>query len=61
MKWNLPIDGPKTLNGLITERLGAIPKKSSSLKINNYLIQILTTSDNTIKKVKVSVEKAKKG
>ena len=33
MSWHLPTDGPKTLNGLIVERLETLPDPSDCLKI----------------------------
>ena len=49
LKWNLPINGPKTLNGLITEHLEMIAPANVSLKINHYLIEVLKTKDNMVK------------
>lgn len=53
MSWNLPLIGPRTLSGLIIEYLGYIPPAESCLKIDNYRIEILKVSDNTIKGVKM--------
>jgi len=39
--WELPTDGPKTLNGLIVELLETIPKPSTCLKVNGYPIEIV--------------------
>ncbi len=33
MRWNLPTDGPKTLNGLIVEFLETIPEPGTTLKL----------------------------
>jgi len=54
MKWNLPIDGPKTLNGLIIEFLEEIPAANTSLYIAQYHIEVIEVADNMIKSVKVS-------
>lgn len=51
--WQLPEDGPKTLNGLITERLEHIPDSSVGLTIGNYRMEILQTKDNMIKSVRL--------
>ncbi|GGI89420.1 HlyC/CorC family transporter [Halopseudomonas pertucinogena] len=51
--WQLPEDGPKTLNGLITERLEHIPDTSVGLTIGNYRMEILQTKDNMIKSVRL--------
>ncbi|KTD04538.1 HlyC/CorC family transporter [Fluoribacter gormanii] len=53
MGWQLPMIGPKTLSGLIVEHLGYIPPAESCLTIENYRMEILRVSDNTIKSVKM--------
>ncbi|KVX03430.1 HlyC/CorC family transporter [Shewanella frigidimarina] len=53
MKWNLPIDGPKTLNGLIIEFLEDIPAANTSLRIVDYQIEVIDVADNMIKTVRV--------
>ncbi|MCH9693921.1 MAG: HlyC/CorC family transporter [Gammaproteobacteria bacterium] len=52
-EWELPTDGPKTLNGLIVELLETIPQPSTCLKINGYPIEIIETDDNRIRTVRV--------
>ncbi len=54
MQWELPTHGPKTLSGLITEHLEAIPGPGTSLRIGDYLIEIIQTADNTVKTLKLS-------
>lgn len=54
LTWDLPIDGPKTLNGLILEALEFIPESKCCLKIGHYYIEILSINDNKIDKIKVS-------
>ena len=51
--WNLPTDGPKTINGLIIEMLETIPAPGTRLKINGYPIEIVETDDNRIRSVRV--------
>jgi len=53
MNWKLPTDGPKTLNGLILEKLGAIPRKGTGLMLNEYAVEILETTDSAVEKVRV--------
>lgn len=48
LHWELPTDGPKTLNGLILEHVEDIPDANSSLKIDSYLIEILQIRDNAV-------------
>jgi Mg2+/Co2+ transporter CorB len=51
--WKLPSEGPKTLNGLVTEALEGIPDSGVCLKIGPYRLEILQTEDNRAKRVRV--------
>lgn len=51
--WQLPEDGPKTLNGLITERLEHIPDNSVGMSLGDYRMEILQTKDNMVKSVRI--------
>lgn len=53
MNWNLPTDGPKTLNGLIVEQLETIPETGTGVTVANYPIEVLDTSEHGIKRVRV--------
>jgi len=53
--WELPTDGPKTINGLILELLETIPEPRTRLKINGYPIEIVETDDNRIRTVRVGL------
>jgi len=53
LKLNLPIDGPKTLNGLILEFFEDIPDPNTSFKLSNVTIEILNAQDRTVKSVKI--------
>jgi Mg2+/Co2+ transporter CorB len=53
LDWKFPIDGPKTLNGLIIEYLEEIPENNISLRLAGYPIEIIELSDNMIKTVRV--------
>jgi Mg2+/Co2+ transporter CorB len=55
LQWQLPTDGPKTLNGLLLEKLETIPEPGTALKVGDYLFEVLQTGDNTIKTVRVQV------
>ena len=50
---NLPLDGPKTLNGLLLEELQDIPEASVSLKIADCVIEIVQVQEQAIKMVKL--------
>jgi len=49
--WKLPVDGPKTLNGLILEHFQDIPEAGTSLKIAGYPMEIVQTQDRVVKVV----------
>jgi len=59
MHWELPIDGPKTLNGLIIEYLESIPKPGTSLRIYGYTIEIMQTTGNAVKMARIIPAKKK--
>lgn len=51
--WELPTDGPKTLNGLILELLETIPEPSTCLKISGYPLEIVASDDNRVRTVRI--------
>jgi Mg2+/Co2+ transporter CorB len=53
MGWSLPTSGPRTLNGLIVEYLETIPEPGTSLRVNDYAIDILQTGDNAVRTVRL--------
>ena len=53
MGWTLPTTGPRTLNGLIIEYLETIPDPGTSLRIDDYALDILQTGDNAVKTVRL--------
>lgn len=55
MGWDLPVDGPKTLNGLITETLEFIPETNVCIKVESHRIETIQIQDNLIKMARVSV------
>lgn len=50
---NLPLDGPRTLNGLILEHFEDIPEPSTSFKIGLHRLEIIQTQDRIVKSVKI--------
>ena len=50
---NLPLDGPKTLNGLLLEVLEEIPEASVSVKVAGCVIEIVQVQEQVIKMVKL--------
>ncbi len=53
MGWSLPTSGPRTLNGLIIETLETIPEPGTSLRVNDYAIDVLQTGDNAVRTVRL--------
>lgn len=47
--FRFPLDGPKTLNGLILEHLQSIPEPSTSVKIAGHPIEIVQTQGRLVK------------
>jgi Mg2+/Co2+ transporter CorB len=55
MGLHFPLDGAKTLNGLILEHLEDIPEAGTSLKISGYPIEIMQTQDRVVKVARIFV------
>ncbi|HEY0433045.1 MAG TPA: transporter associated domain-containing protein, partial [Chitinophagaceae bacterium] len=51
--YKFPLDGPKTLNGLILEHFQDIPESGTSLRLAGYPIEVLQTQDRVIKSVRL--------
>ncbi len=51
--WELPIDGPKTLNGLITEHLEEIPEHAASMTLDKYRLEILEIRNNRAQSIRI--------
>jgi Mg2+/Co2+ transporter CorB len=50
---NFPLDGPKTLNGMLLELLQEIPDAPISLKVDQCIIEVVQVHDQAIKVVKL--------
>lgn len=53
LQWKLPTDGPKTLNGLVVEQLGDIPKSGRKVRIADYEFEIIEARANVVKTARV--------
>ena len=53
LSWSLPELGPRTLNGLLLEKLETIPTPGTALRIGNYDFEVLQIADNAIRTVRV--------
>ncbi len=49
----LPVDGPRTLNGLIIEHFEDIPEAGTSFRVNEHTLEIVQTQDRIVKSVKI--------
>ena len=56
LNWQLPTEGPKTLNGLILEALESIPDNSVCVSVDDYRMETIQTKNNIVKTVRVSVK-----
>lgn len=45
---DFPLDGPKTLNGLILEHFQDIPESGVSIKLTGILVEIIQTQDRSV-------------
>ncbi len=50
---DLPLDGPRTLNGLIIEHFEDIPESNTSFKVGQHVLEIVQTQDRIVKSVKI--------
>ena len=49
LECDLPLDGPRTLNGLILEQIETIPEANVSINIQNTIIETVLVRNNMIK------------
>jgi Mg2+/Co2+ transporter CorB len=52
--FKFPLDGPKTLNGLILEHLQSMPEPGTSIKVAGHPLEIVQTQDRVVKAVRVT-------
>jgi len=53
LELDFPLDGPRTLNGLILEHFEDIPEVGTSIRINNCALEIMQTQDKIVKTVRL--------
>ena len=51
--WKLPLDGPKTVNGLMMEKLETMPQAGRRITIKGYEFEITETRANAVKSARV--------
>ena len=54
LTWDLPAYGPKTLNGLMTDRLETFPEAPVSIEIDEYRLEVVRLKDNMIATAKIT-------
>lgn len=54
LDWKLPVDGPKTLSGLLLEHLEGFPDGQVGLRVGNYKFETETVQGNIVKRVHAS-------
>jgi Mg2+/Co2+ transporter CorB len=50
---SFPVDGPKTLNGLLLEQFEDIPEAGVSIKLGNVPVEIVQTQDRAVKMARI--------
>jgi Mg2+/Co2+ transporter CorB len=50
---DFPLDGPRTLNGLLLEHLEAMPEPGVSVMIDGYAVEIIQVQDRMVKTARV--------
>jgi len=50
--WQLPTDGPKTLNGLLVEQLETLPESGDKVIVGDHEFEVLQIGENTIRTVR---------
>jgi magnesium and cobalt exporter, CNNM family len=53
--FNFPLDGPKTINGLVLEHFEDIPEPGTSFKIGEHTVEIVQTHDRIVKSVRITL------
>lgn len=56
--WNLPTEGPKTLNGLIIDYMETIPEPGTSVRLHQHNLEIIECDEKTVKLVRFYPENA---
>ena len=53
LNWEIPSKAAKTVNGLILEYLGDIPKAETEININNYKFEVVNSDTNHIHSIRI--------
>jgi Mg2+/Co2+ transporter CorB len=58
LKLKFPLEGPRTLNGLLLEHLEAMPEAGVSVMITGYPVEIVQVQDRMVKTAKIGPRRA---
>ncbi|MEM8845010.1 MAG: HlyC/CorC family transporter [Pseudomonadota bacterium] len=53
LQWNLHVNGPRTINGLVLEHLETIPEPGTTVLIDGHPIEIVRMLNNSIRTVRI--------
>lgn len=53
LELTLPLDGPRTLNGLVLEHFEDIPEPGTSFRMGSHTLEIIQTQDRIVKSVRI--------
>lgn len=51
---HFPLDGPKTVNGLIVEHFQDIPEPGTCFRLQRYVFEVLQSQDRGVKRVRIT-------
>ena len=54
LDWQLPSDGPKTLNGIVLEHMENFPDEGTSFTFEDRLITVLAVEENRVQQVRIA-------
>ena len=53
LELSFPLDGPRTLNGLVLEHFEDIPEPGTSFRMGPHTLEIIQTQDRIVKSVRI--------
>lgn len=53
--FRFPLDGPKTINGLVLEHFQDIPEPGTSFRIGHHTLEIMQTHERIVKSVRITL------
>ena len=59
--FHFPLEGPKTINGLVLEALEDIPEPGTTLIVSGHPVEIMQVQNRMVKVVRIRARKAPQG